>query len=87
MAQIALTEEQKRKKRLEKRMRMIADGLASFKNRNNLSNENLADGLGIGRNSVANILKDDGDVRLSITNVLWLLEVSGIDLVPRERKA
>lgn len=87
MPKVALTEAQRREHRIEKRGQLLADGLASFKNRNRLSNENLAAELEIGRNSVANILSGCCDVKISIRKMFLLLEIAGIDLVPKEPKA
>ena len=78
-----MTGEEKRRWRYERRSRMLGDGLAVYKRRNWLSNEDLAKGLGIGKETVAKLLSGE-DVKISIMTVWQLLEVAGLTVKARE---
>ena len=83
MPKVVLTQAQRRMQRYERRTRALADGLAAYKRRNGLTNENLADALGIGKNTIARILSAD-DVKISAMTYWQLLELAGLDLKQKE---
>lgn len=83
MAKVALTEAQRRRQRHERRSRSLADGLAAYKSRNRLTNENLADELNVGKNTVTRLLCGD-DVKVSVFTYWRLLEIAGLDVKQKE---
>lgn len=82
MPKVILTAAQRRKQRHERRSRSLADGLAAYKSRNRLTNENLADELGVGKNTVTRLLCGE-DVKVSVMTCWRLLEVAGLEVKQR----
>ena len=85
MAKVVLTEAQRRQQRYERRNRTLADGLAAYKSRNRLTNENLAEMTGIGKNTVTRLLSGE-DVKMSTMTYWRLLEMAGLDLKQKEKE-
>jgi len=83
MPRVALTDEQRRRQRCERRSEALAGGLASYKNKTKKKNEELAAELGVGVNTIPRILNGQ-DVRISIMAYWRLLEVSGLEVRQRE---
>ena len=86
MPKVVLTEAQRRRQRYERRTRTLADGLAAYKSRNRLTNENLAEITGIGKNSITRLLCGE-DVKMSMMTYWRLLELAGLDLKQKEKEA
>ena len=72
-----LTEAQRREYRYKDRSGRLADGLAVYKSRGRLTNEQLAAELGIGKNTIPRLLKGE-DVQLPIMAYWRLLEIAGL---------
>ena len=83
MPKVVLTQEQRRRQRYERRTRVLADGLAAYKRRNRLTNENIAEMTGIGKNTVTRLLCGE-DVKMSMMTYWQLLEIAGLDLKQKE---
>lgn len=83
MPKVILTEAQRRRQRHERRSRSLADGLAAYKSRNRLTNENLAEELGIGKNTVTRLLCGE-DVKVSVFTYWRMLEIAGLDVKQKE---
>ena len=83
MARVALTEAQRRRQRHERRSRTLADGLAAYKSRNRLTNENLAEELDVGKNTVTRLLCGE-DVKVSVFTYWRMLEIAGLDVKQKE---
>ena len=66
-----LTEAQRREQFYQERLKWMADGLAVYKNRNRLTNAEVASALSIGVNTVAKVLNAD-EVKLSTKDMLRL---------------
>lgn len=77
MPRVALTEAQRRKIRYERRSSDLADGLVIYKTRKQLSNEQLAAEIGIGKNTIPRLLNGE-DVKLPIMAYWRLLEIAGL---------
>lgn len=85
MARVALTEAQRRKQRCERRSKTLAGGLAVYKNHARITNEDLADELGIGKNTVSRLLSGE-DVKISIMTYWRLLEICGLEVRQRNEE-
>ena len=72
-----LTEAQRRRERYKIRSGKLADGLAVYKSRGRLSNEQLAAEVGIGKNTIPRLLAGE-DVKLPIMAYWRLLEIAGL---------
>lgn len=84
MPQVHMTQAQREQAALDKIRVHISDGIAVQKARNKLSNDQVAKGLNLGRNTVGHILNGD-DVKLSINQTLRLLHFAGLRVVRSER--
>ena len=71
-----LTEAQRREQVYQERLKWMADGLAVYKNRNRLTNAEVASALSIGVNTVAKVLNAD-EVKLSTKDMLRLMFACG----------
>lgn len=72
-----LTEAQRIEKAYQDRLKWMADGLAIYKNRNHLTNAEVASALSIGVNTVAKVLNAD-EVKLSTKDMLRLMFACGL---------
>ena len=72
-----LTEAQRREQIYQERLKWMADGLAVYKNRNRLTNAEVASALSIGVNTVAKVLNAD-EVKLSTKDMLRLMFACGL---------
>lgn len=72
-----LTEAQRREQVYQERLKWMADGLAVYKNRNRLTNAEVASALSIGVNTVAKVLNAD-EVKLSTKDMLRLMFACGL---------
>lgn len=77
MPRVALTEAQRRRDRYKRRSGALADGLAVYKSRARLNNEQLAAEIGIGKNTIPRLLAGE-DVKLPIMAYWRLLEMAGL---------
>ena len=77
MPRVALTEAQRRAYRYKDRSGTLADGLVVYKARKQLSNEQLAAEIGVGKNTIPRLLKGE-DVQLPIMAYWQLLEIAGL---------
>lgn len=84
MAKVLLTEEQRIQNRCEARSRLIADGLAAFKNRYHLTNMNIGSEVGLSHSAIAKVL-DGEDVRIHSMALMRLIEIAGLELRPRKK--
>lgn len=82
MPKVALTEAQRRRQRYERKSAALADGLATFKRRERLNNEQLAAELSMGKNSITKLLGCE-DVMMTPTTFWQLLEIAGLEVKPR----
>lgn len=80
MPRVALTEAQRREYRYKDRSGTLADGLAVYKSRKRLSNEQMAAELGIGKNTIPRLLNGE-DVKLPIMAYWRLLEIAGLRVI------
>lgn len=72
-----LTEAQRIEKAYQDRLKWMADGLAIYKNRNHLTNAEVASTLSIGVNTVAKVLNAE-EVKLSTKDMLRLMFACGL---------
>lgn len=72
-----LTEAQRIEKAYQDRLKWMADGLAVYKNRNRMTNAEVASALSIGVNTVAKVLNAD-EVKLSTKDMLRLMFACGL---------
>lgn len=72
-----LTEAQRREQVYQERMKWMADGLAVYKNRNRLTNAEVASALSISVNTVAKVLNAD-EVKLPTKDMLRLMFACGL---------
>lgn len=79
MPRVSLTEAQRRRSRYERRSGVLADGLAAYKSRARLNNEQLAAEIGVGKNTITRLLSGD-DVKLPIMSYWRLLEIAGLNV-------
>ncbi len=84
MPKVAITEEQRRMVRYERRSDILADGLAAYKRRQHLNNEQMAAQLGIGKNTITRLLNGE-DVKVSIMTYWHLLEVAKMNVKREEQ--
>lgn len=83
MPKVYLTQEQRRAEAIKSERRKIAEGLAAFKFRNKLNEEQLGAVLGVSRYTVSHILNEK---ETGFTNdaVFKLIDAAGYKLVPKE---
>ena len=74
---------EKHRKCYERRSRMLADGLAHLKHRDKLTNMNLGELVGIGRETVSRILSGE-DVKISLLTFWCLLDLAGLEVRLKE---
>ena len=79
MAKVLLTNAQKQADRMRRQRGMVADGLAAWKNRKDMTNVTAGAFLGVGHETVAKLLKGQ-DVKMSYDTFLLLIEVAGLTL-------
>ncbi len=84
MPKVYLTQAQREQAAIDKIRVRISDGIAVQKVRKKLSNEQVAKGLELGRNTVGHILNGD-DVKLPINQTLRLLRFAGLQVVAAEQ--
>ena len=72
-----LTEAQRVERAYQERLKWMADGLAVYKNRNHMTNAEVASALHIGINTVAKVLNAD-EVKLSTKDMLRLMFACGL---------
>lgn len=78
-----LTEAQRREQVYQERLKWMADGLAVYKNRNRLTNAEVASALSIGVNTVAKVLNAD-EVKLSTKDMLRLMFACGLTVCKKQ---
>lgn len=83
MNRICLTQEQKLELYLEKQYGKLTDGLAAFKNREHLTLEQMAGGIGTNRKVVTKLLNGE-ETRLDVLTFFKVLRVAGLKVVPVE---
>ena len=69
--------------RYEHRSRVLADHLALLKQRGNLTNRNLGELAGVGKETISHILSGE-DVKLSILTFWCLLDMAGFEIRCKE---
>lgn len=83
MPKVYLTEAQRKRARCEAKSRILGDGLAVYKARGHLTNQSIADELGIGRMGVARLISGE-DLTMPIYAVWRLLELAGLEVRRKE---
>lgn len=81
MPRITLTEEQKRTRRCEQRSELLADGLEKFMRRNRISQRELAEELGLGRNTLRRIMDEDFDMKIPVETLWRMFDIAGVRMV------
>lgn len=79
MPKVCLTAAQKERARFEAKSRAMADGLAAFKNKEKLSNDQIGHEIGLSHVTVAKLL-DGENVRIPVYTMWKLLALSGIQV-------
>ena len=79
------TEAQRTEKAYQDRLKWMADGLAVYKNRNRMTNAEVASALSIGVNTVAKVLNAD-EVKLSTKDMLRLMFACGLTVDKKEEE-
>lgn len=79
MPKVYLTEAQRKRARCEAKSRILGDGLAVYKARGHLSNQDIANELGIGRNGVARLISGE-DLTMPVYAVWKLLDLAGLEV-------
>ena len=83
MPRVYLTEEQRAEAKRQKTRRLLGDGLAVLKNRTRSTNQSLAHDLGVNHVTLSKLMSAE-DVRLSVDKLLYLLDVSGLEIKQKE---
>ena len=78
MPTIALTENQKQTRRCERRSELLADGLEKFMRRNHISQRELAEELGLGRNTLRRIMDEDFDMKIPVETMWKMFDLAGV---------
>lgn len=79
MPKVYLTEAQRKRARCEAKSRILGDGLAVYKARGHLSNQDIANELGIGRTGVARLISGE-DLTMPVYAVWKLLDLAGLEV-------
>lgn len=85
MPQICLTAEQQRQKWLAQQYAKLSDGLAAFKNRERLSNSQVASGLGSNTKIIAKLLRRE-PARVDVETFFLALNAAGYMVVKIQKE-
>ena len=81
-----LTEAQHMEQMYQRRLKWMADGLATYKNRQRMTNAEVASALSIGVNTVAKLLNAE-EVKLSTKDMFRIMDACGLTVEKkREQK-
>ena len=86
MPQICLTAEQQRRKWLAQQYAKLSDGLASFKNREHLNNDQLARGIDSNPKVIAKILHQE-EQKIDISTFFLAMNAAGYMMVKIQKEA
>ena len=83
MPKVLLTKEQRRAEAIKKERKKIAEGLAAFKFRNRLNEEQVGSILGVSRYTVSNIINEK-ETSFTKDEIFKIIDAAGYVLVKKE---
>lgn len=86
MPQICLTAEQQRRKWLAQQYAKLSDGLAAFKNRERLTNDQIAKGMDSNSKVVAKLLRRESQ-KIDIDTFFLAMNAAGYMMVKIQKEA
>lgn len=83
MPKVRITAKQRQDAKLKRYREVFRDGMAAYKNRNDLNNKTMAEDLGIHHTVVAKILRAE-NIQVDFDTLFRLLDLAGLELHLKE---